>query len=56
MAKCTYCKCSLPNGTLFEVCDPCGIKVWGPKMFRTIKANMEEANTRGDLDQCGNGR
>ncbi|MBS3078663.1 hypothetical protein J4218_00935 [Candidatus Pacearchaeota archaeon] len=56
MAKCTYCKCSLPDRTLFEVCDSCGIKVWGPKMFRAIKGNYEEAEVRGDLDQGGNGR
>jgi len=56
VAKCTYCKCALPDGTALEVCEPCGIKVWGPKMFRAIKANMEEADSRGDLDQGGNGR
>lgn len=56
MAKCTYCKCALPDGTALEVCEPCGIKVWGLKMFRAIKANMEEADSRGDLDQGGNGR
>lgn len=51
MAKCTYCKCKLPDGTALEVCDPCGVRVWGPNMFKAIKQNMEDAQQRGDLFQ-----
>ncbi|MDP2925268.1 MAG: hypothetical protein Q8N99_02755 [Nanoarchaeota archaeon] len=56
MTKCTYCKKQMPENSSLEVCDPCGIKVWGLKMFNAIKSNMEEANKRGNLDQGGNGR
>ncbi len=56
MPKCTYCKKQIPDGCALEVCEPCGIKVWGKKMFNAIKSNMEEAGKRGDLDQGGNGR
>ena len=51
MAKCTYCKCPISDGSAVEVCDNCGTRVWGPKMFRAIKSNMEEARSRGDLEQ-----
>ena len=55
MAKCTYCKCQIPDGKALEVCERCCIKVWGPKMFKAIVSNMEEARSRGDLAQGGNG-
>ncbi len=55
MARCTYCKCQIPEGRALEVCDRCGIKVWGPKMFKAIQGNMEEARIKGDLNQGGNG-
>ncbi len=55
MAKCTYCKCQIPEGRALEVCDRCGVSVWGPKMFKAIQGGMEEARVKGDLDQGGNG-
>jgi hypothetical protein len=51
MAKCTYCKCQIADGSAIEVCDICGVKVWGQKMFNAIKSNMEDARSRGDLEQ-----
>ncbi|VVB78713.1 Uncharacterised protein [uncultured archaeon] len=56
MAKCTYCKCQISDGRALEVCDRCGVAVWGPKMFKAIQGNMNEAQAKGDLDQGGNGR
>ena len=32
-----------------DVCEPCGIGVWGQKMFSTIVRKMEDARERGDL-------
>jgi len=51
LAKCTYCKRQISDGSVIEVCDDCGLRVWGPKMFKAIKNNMSEARSRGDLEQ-----
>lgn len=51
MSKCTYCKCQISDGRALEVCDNCGIRIWGTKMFNAIKDNMNEAQDKGDLDQ-----
>lgn len=47
--KCVYCRCEIPDESVIDFCDTCGISVWGEKMFKTIKDNMEEARERGDL-------
>lgn len=44
-----YCNTELNDGREVTVCDICGEKVWGAKMFNTIKQNMHEANEKGDL-------
>jgi len=33
-----------------QICDPCGEKVWGRKMFEAIKKTTDEAQERGDLE------
>jgi hypothetical protein len=32
-----------------EICDSCGFKVWGQKMFETIKRNTDDARDNEDL-------
>ena len=49
--KCIYCKCELIDESVIDFCDRCGIGVWGHKMFRAIKHNMQTAEKRGDLMQ-----
>jgi hypothetical protein len=49
--KCIYCKCQLSDDSVIDFCERCGVGVWGPNMFKAIKANMEEAQDRGDLFQ-----
>jgi len=34
-----------------DVCERCGIGVWGEKMFKAIKDNMSDARDKGDLFQ-----
>lgn len=51
MKKCIYCKCELPETSVIDFCERCGVGVWGQNMFKAIKANMEEAQHRGDLFQ-----
>jgi hypothetical protein len=54
MSKCIYCKCEISDGRVIEVCDLCGRKVWGKKMFNTIVQNMDTARDKGDLCHMNN--
>ena len=51
MAKCVYCKGEISDGRAVDVCDRCGVGVWGDKMFKTIVQNMGDAKQKGDLNQ-----
>ncbi|MBI2043127.1 hypothetical protein HYT25_01945 [Candidatus Pacearchaeota archaeon] len=43
MTKCLYCKKELFEKKGIDVCDSCGIGVWGRRMFEAIKKNMENS-------------
>ena len=47
--KCIYCKQDIPEESVIDFCEKCGVGVWGRKMFNTILKNMEEARERQDL-------
>lgn len=47
--KCVYCKSDILDSRSVDVCDRCGVSVWGPKMFKTILDGMNDADSRGDL-------
>jgi uncharacterized UBP type Zn finger protein len=49
--KCIYCKCGIEDERAVDVCDKCGVGVWGPKMFKAIIENMSKAREKGDLNQ-----
>ncbi len=49
--KCIYCKKQLDENDVIDVCQLCGFKVWGPKMYEAIKENMVQAKEDGDLFQ-----
>ena len=49
--KCIYCKCEIPMEKALSVCKPCGIKVWGLKMYTAIDSQMNEAKESGNLEQ-----
>jgi hypothetical protein len=51
MAKCVYCKCNIEDDRAVDVCNKCGVRVWGDKMFQTIMDNMGNARVKGDLMQ-----
>ncbi|MBI2629125.1 hypothetical protein HYW74_03510 [Candidatus Pacearchaeota archaeon] len=51
MKKCIYCKTDISSESVIDFCERCGVGVWGVKMFKTIKDNMEEAKDKGNLDQ-----
>lgn len=47
--KCIYCGGEIPEESVIDFCQKCGIGVWGEKMFNTIVKNMEDAREKGDL-------
>jgi uncharacterized UBP type Zn finger protein len=47
--KCVYCGEIVSDDCAIDVCDRCGVGVWGQKMFSTIKNQMNEAKTKDDL-------
>jgi len=50
MAKrCVYCNQEISDTRALDVCDKCGVGVWGKKMFEAILQNMKEANEKGNL-------
>lgn len=50
MGKCVYCKGEVSNNAL-DVCNKCGVRVWGDKMFNAIVSQMQASQERGDLNQ-----
>ncbi|MCK9596989.1 hypothetical protein M0R19_07415 [Candidatus Pacearchaeota archaeon] len=50
MRKCVYCKSDIHDNRTMEICDRCGEKVWGKKMFDAIKKTTDEAKDKGDLE------
>ena len=52
MAKhCIYCKASIEDMSVIDVCHRCGVGVWGEKMFKAIVESMEKSRDSGDLFQ-----
>ncbi len=47
--KCIYCKSEIHDDRSLDVCNRCGVGVWGEKMFNAILQNMENAKDKGDL-------
>lgn len=53
MQKCMFCNSQISDDRPLTVCDVCGQKVWGKKMFSTIVQNMTQAREKGDLCHTG---
>lgn len=49
--KCIYCRNDIPQESVIDFCEKCGVGVWGPKMFKAIVEQMNSARNRGDLNQ-----
>jgi hypothetical protein len=50
MKKCIYCgQQKVPDDAVMDFCEECAIKVWGPKMWATIKHEYEKARDNNDL-------
>lgn len=48
--KCVYCKGDVPAGRAMEVCNNCGRRVWGEKMFQAILDSTNSEMEKGNLD------
>ena len=51
MKKCIYCKNSLNDDSVIDICQRCGFGVWGERMFSAIVQNMNNAKDSGNLYQ-----
>ena len=49
--KCGFCKAPIGEEISFEVCERCGHGIWGERMFKAIRDNMDKAKAKGDLFQ-----
>ena len=50
MKKCFFCgKEKVHEDDVMGFCDECGLKIWGPKMLKTIKENYGKARDDDDL-------
>ncbi|MBU0760081.1 MAG: hypothetical protein KJ600_01515 [Nanoarchaeota archaeon] len=49
--NCIYCKTNIDENSVVDVCQSCGLGVWGKKMFDAIVENMQNARRAGDLYQ-----
>jgi hypothetical protein len=49
--KCVYCRNDIADNRAVDVCDRCGVGVWGYKMFKAIIEGMDNAREKGDLMQ-----
>lgn len=49
--RCVYCGTEVASESVIDFCEKCGVKTFGVKMFKTIIDSMQQARTRGDLDQ-----
>jgi uncharacterized UBP type Zn finger protein len=49
--KCVYCGKELYDNSVIDFCEICGISAFGEKTFKAIIKNMQDAQTRGDLNQ-----
>ncbi len=51
MRRCVYCGKELDSEAIVDMCEQCGMSVFGEKMFKAIVENMKKARERGDLYQ-----
>ncbi|MFW5847072.1 MAG: hypothetical protein ACOCUU_02835 [Nanoarchaeota archaeon] len=53
MSKCLGCNKELGSERVIDLCDRCGISMYGKKTFNTIVDNLKDAQIKGDLLEQG---
>lgn len=48
--KCVYCKKEVPSHRTMQICNDCGCKVWGPKMFEAILKGTDSEAEKGNME------
>lgn len=48
--RCVYCKGDVPEERAMDVCDRCGRRVWGDKMFQAILDSTNTEKEKGNLE------
>lgn len=48
--KCVYCKGNVPEERTMQICNGCGCKVWGPKMFEAILKGTDSESQKGNME------
>ena len=49
MKKCVYCNVKISEECPVDICESCGLKVWGENMFKAILKNTQNARENGDI-------
>lgn len=49
MVKCVFCGVDILDNRSMEICDKCGVGVWGLKQWQNIRKTTDEARDKGDL-------
>jgi uncharacterized UBP type Zn finger protein len=49
-SKCIYCCSEISPDRTMQICDNCGIKVWGEKMFKAILNSTETEKEKGNME------
>ncbi len=50
MKKCVYCHAEVPAERAMQICDKCGVGVWGKKQWEYTKRITDEAQENGNLE------
>jgi len=50
MRKCVYCNTEITDDRSMQICDRCGVGVWGKKQWENIRKTTDEARDKGDLE------
>tara|TARA_Y100000310_G_scaffold228743_1_gene231032 strand:- start:606 stop:1028 length:423 start_codon:yes stop_codon:yes gene_type:complete len=48
--ECIYCSCEIGSHIPIDVCQRCGIGVWGEKMFNAIISGMNNEKEKGNME------
>jgi hypothetical protein len=48
--RCIYCSCEISKDIPIDICQRCGVGVWGLKMFNAIISNVKNEKEKGNME------